>query len=745
MLVMTNVSDIDITTVNGTEIGRTGFLFGKMFYAAFLPRFYSLNKLADQESPTISVQCWGVIGAGAGVRFDPKEVKIISQDDSLSEYFLLLFSPFSQILLVIGVAISAFPMVRSRKNDGWQWNPKALTAFYCGALLFNLTMTKTWRFIVPSLISKLNFYCLHGLGETFAIWGIAELIRTAQFTDKTAIEEFKIKNKTMLKALGGTNVAAALVSAGLVVWGASDNIKVWHARAVLLQAILALTVLLVRFTALDIPKTRKRALPASIIFLTIQTAAVLVLIRDATIYMWMHKPGEKYYVQYFFLAVLLAGAFRERSLQHAERLAKAFSDNLRTRLRDISNGRDQLENICKSIEEEWQADRVTVTSIKGEEAVILTSTGNQARTHDTTPKAIGPLLRLLKERIRPIYVPDQTEFNQDLKHSGYSNSCFLVPFVQKGEVVAAISVMVKEGSKLSPYKSRLLHSSSLALESEVTGAIGNAILEQSRKQLKEFAVGMSGLVFEHMNEWGQLQKDNPPARRVVLSADGLKTTCLDQVGVQSPLLFALLKEYRAEVYAGWIAIKQAFDLVSSDVHGDDFWVVSPLKFKDPELVSLGAEKVVLIAACLIEEHSRVVSSKPEYRALARFGSHVAVGAGMIELVALGITDSMCPDIHGYIMSRMHRIRSEADPGSVLVDLEDPAVKHALTDENLFITRNFDGPIAEAAFKDLHVRPSIAMLIGLRENKLLTRKRNHVTQMVADSPYITKLESQKKIA
>jgi hypothetical protein len=183
-----------------------------------------------------------------------------------------------------------------------------------------------------------------------------------------------------------------------------------------------------------------------------------------------------------------------------------------------------------------------------------------------------------------------------------------------------------------------------------------------------------------------------------------------------------------------MAIKQAFELVSKDVRGDDFWVLSPLKFQNPKLAALGAERVALIAAFLTEEHSRLVSMRPEFRALARTGSHVSVSANEIELIPLGTMESMCADVHGDGMSRLHRIRGEADPGGVLIDLKDPALKQAVSDEALFETRQFTGSVAQSAFSDLHALPEVVTLVSLKQNTLVDEIREKISSLIEQSPY-----------
>jgi hypothetical protein len=192
--------------------------------------------------------------------------------------------------------------------------------------------------------------------------------------------------------------------------------------------------------------------------------------------------------------------------------------------------------------------------------------------------------------------------------------------------------------------------------------------------------------------------------------------------------------YKREVYAFWMAIKDVFELLSKDVRGDDFWVLTPQTFQSPILFQLGSERVGLIAAFLFEEICREISFRPEYLPLKRTGAHVAVCADEITIISLGTEHSVCLDVHAKSMSKIHRIRGEADPGSVLVDLNDKLLAKALMDSTIFEVRKSPLNIDENSFPDLQALPQLATLTGIKYNNELQSLKDQAIALALQSPF-----------
>jgi hypothetical protein len=312
---------------------------------------------------------------------------------------------------------------------------------------------------------------------------------------------------------------------------------------------------------------------------------------------------------------------------------------------------------------------------------------------------------------------------------------YTVPIRQGGKWVSAITVM-KESGTFAP--GVLASSDALAAEvaGEVTSALAHTVVEQQVRELEALAVSTSGILFEQRDSWGRLREISAESRRVIVSADGIRTTHLAEVSQYSPRIREVSISYKRVLYAEWMAIRTSLELISKDVRGDDFWALSPREFKDPQLRKLGAERVCLLAASLIEERCREISSLPEFRILGRPGAHVAVAAGDILFLSLGTERAKCIDVDAPIMSRLHRIRSEARPGEVLVDVGDQGLREALSDTSIFVTRKSGDPATPRAYSNLHRLPDIAHLTGLRDHPVAREIRERVerehSQVPADS-------------
>jgi hypothetical protein len=282
---------------------------------------------------------------------------------------------------------------------------------------------------------------------------------------------------------------------------------------------------------------------------------------------------------------------------------------------------------------------------------------------------------------------------------------------------------------------RVFELSTHTLSVEVAAALSLALTEERASELQAIASSTSGIVLENTDSWGRLRNDYPTSRRVILSADGLKTTYLDQVGKGSQVIWDLFRSYKQDIYAYWFALKDAFELVSKDVRGDDFWLLSPQTFKNPLLRELGPEVVMLYVAHAVEAHARLVSVSPEYSVLARGGTHVAVSADKIEIIPLGTLQSTCLDVHATKMSTLHRIRGAANPGEVLIDVEDPALFAAATGSPLLRTgpANIDLSFSDH-FPDMQRLPKTLALFGVGTHPELEKLLQQAKAMAVSSPY-----------
>lgn len=736
VLIIPYVADADILSFSNIELGRTGFFFGHKFYAAFLPRSYSLEKLKNIESPVLKLHAWSFWSLDVGIKTTKHGVVIQDQKQALKTYMLLLMKPFWMFILSLVISLLALKSMQTTYVDGWLWTNRSKKIFHFSSTLFALSMTRILRFSIPSIMSRFQHYIFHSFSYAIAIWALTEMLLESDFVDKSSNPK-KIRNTQIKKSIfSKVNVIILLLNlVSFIIFFQIYEMQLVHSISVLVQAFFLLCVVIYQLLRTDFEYILVRSMPSSTFFMLCLFSTAIVIMRDSIEYYWFHRPGVHYYSPEAMLLVLFASFVRSAVIQDCELKAKILSDRVRSLLRDITHGRDQLQLLADEIHKNWSSDRVSILSIINDEVIVMSSSGPNPLNRDSEPKPVGPILKILINKKQPIYIASVDDFEEVHRRQGFERSCFLIPLIQENKIIGAISIMGSMKTRLSPYQSYKLIVSTSFIESEVVAALNNALLEQSQSEIKEYAVGMSGVVFEHMNAWGHIQKNSTSSRRVVISADGLKSKYLEHLVSTSPILYSLAKEFKAELYAGWIAIKQTFEMVSADVHGDEFWIVTPLKFKNQEWASLGAEKVALICAYLIERYAFEVSKKPRYKQLETKGSRVVVGAGNIELMGLGVEKSICPSLEGQIMYKLHRIRSESKPGFVLVDTDDSLLKSAINDTQHFECQKYYSYLKEASFKDLHTLPDVTILKCIQSFSFLTETQNQISDMVATSPYL----------
>lgn len=736
VLIIPYVADADVLSFEGQEIGRTGFFFGYKFHAAFFPRVYSLKLLKDINSPRLKLHAWSFLNTELGIKSSKEEILILDQNRAMKTYLKLLSKPLGILITILMVFILSLNFVNKKNSEGWSWSKKSKRAYQLSSTLFMLSMTRVLRVFIPSLLSIQQYYLFHATVEAIAIWALTEMILETRFVDQSSYRDDSrnLKSDTKFFRIFNLLVLTACLFSFLILFQYYE-IQFVHSIAVLAQAILIASAALYQIAKLNFKKVFLRSMMGSSFFVITELATAFVILRDSIVFIFFHKPGVHYYSPDAMLLVLFAGFIRSSIIQKCEQKAMLLSNEIRKLLRNIPHGQDQLEVLSNEIHKNWPCDRVSILSIINNEVIVLSSSGPFPLNQKTEPKPVGPILKILMNKKQPLYIASVDDLDEIHREQGFNRSCFLIPLLQDSKIIGAISITGSEKSRLSPYQSHQLIVSTTFIESEVIGALNNALLEKSQKEINEYTVGMSGMVFEHMNAWGHIQKNNPASRRVIVSADGLKSTYLEQVVSTSPILYELAKEYKSELYAGWIAIKQVFEMVSADVHGDDFLIVTPLKFKNPELEKLGPETVALACANLIEQYARDVASKSYYRPLGRAGAHVAVGAGMLELIGLGISNSICPNIEGPVIYKLNRIRGEADPGAVLVDTEDPKLNQVLNESSHFISKKYLSPLGEVSFSELKNQSKITMLVGIQNFPFMSIAKPQIQEMIQNSPYL----------
>lgn len=715
VLFLSSVSDSDIAKSGDIELGRTGYFLNSPFYAMIIPRIYSLEKILGQDSPTISIRAESILGDSAGLSQTQSEVRIISLSDA--KILAVRFITIRIIALIaLGVLFAfAFTGLRRDVADGWQWPWIGIAVFVPSSAFFILSMVKIPRMLIPSVLSPVQYYLLHAGMELAAIWALTDLIRRVNFTDRASIIPLSFEPYAA-RISSCIHHGSAIVGILLLANHSKFGIKFAHSYAVFLQSVGLLLIPLIRLGKTPIRRLLSRSMPGSLLVLLSTIISAIVFARDAVTYLWLHESGTQYYIHYMFGLTLAAIGYRSFEFRRCLYLSDIFSKTCRQEISSAVATPERGDALCKTILQVDTFARVSLVSIKNRNSFLVASGGSLALPPDDTPRPPGPMVEIAMSGGGMFYAPDLLELGADLASKGIKRACLIIAIKQMGEVIAALAIMAEEGRKISPTKAKILELAASALSLEVEAIIEKTVLEKIRGQFESVAKCTAGIVFENTDAWGRIKKISGISRRTIVTADGLKTTKVAELALTSAHIWNCVTAYKRELYATWFAFQEVFEYLSKDVRGDDFWAISPREFRNPILQALGPEAAGILLAHFIEKHARMISSKPEYRSVGFFGAHVAVGAAEIKIITLGIQSRQCIDVDAPYMSRLHRIRSEAQPGSILVDSDDKQTEKALRMETLFSGQKpFVFAANELPFKDLASLPKVALVTEISES------------------------------
>ena len=731
-LYIPEVADLDRAYIGEREIGSTGYVYGRKFYARFYPRVYSLGAVAGLKDPRVRLQIETVFGDASGIA-DPTRLAIVRAD---AGFGIALAAIADKVLIVLAITtILSLGFIRLRLEAEPVPFERSLYAFFLiSTSILMLSMAKIPRLLAPSIVSPSMIYGTHILAHGTALISLS-LISFHRLRLLLGIEAGQ--NRALIwRMLAWVAIAFYANQLILLYLPTGLNLTQIHQLGTTPQIyLLAAVIFGSLFHWAGLEKVRVTLLTERIGYFILCLAAG-VMVFDATRYIVAHSASTSYYFYIGFIAVVVSDSLRAIEHLKIERQSAQLADGLRLKFEVYPTGHEMLGALCMILLETIDGLHAAVLSIRDDRVLVLGSAGEGALNPDSEPRPIGPLLKLVIETRKTLFVSDERAFRKlGLPH--LKNATLMVPLIQNSEVIGVISVMARPGQAIRPYLRRLVEVSTRFISVEALAALQRSVVEEQMAQMRALMSSTSGIVLENVDAWGRILPEIPPFRRIIVSADGIKSTHVDQMSVDSELIWGVLRAYKQEVYANWIALKETFELVSKDVRGDDFWVLTPRKFADPYLAELGEERVALIVANLIEERSRQISLKPEYQILARSGTHVSVSSDLIEMLTLGTQSSICRDVHAKNMSKVHRIRGEANPGGVLIDMTDPLLAAAVQDKTMFVIRDADKVGTEkGSYPDLYHLPTVVNLVGLVPNLKIRELATRANAAAKASPHLS---------
>ncbi len=666
-LFLSHVNDADQLYSGEIKLGSTGYIAGRKYYARFLPRTYSLDPIRGAVSPVLTLETESLLGPGAGIPSIAK-VKLISSGYPLYKIFAPVALRVLQLAFVLAVAFYLLSWLSARATDGWSYPRRELTWFYIGLSITLFLMTELPRAFVPSLISGEFFFFTQSVASAVVLWSLGILLLDSKFTNRSSIEK-RIQHRPppfVRESVHGAFLVALLLLANK----SGGGFKSSQSLAMFVQAIALILAAPGVIKGTEWRSAWKRSSRVSLCFHFSLSLLTIALVIFSFRYFFFQRSNSPLMEIAAYLSLALA-AWRVDRFKRATQMSRDFTEYCRERLSRLETGEERIQALSELIQEESNAARVSLISVQNGEGLVLASSGPDAIPAERRkePRKLGPFLRRVCKEKHILYAPVAEELGRALIEQGLKHSSLAIPVTQGSEVKVVLCVMANEDERIPPFEAAVMELSANSLSLEILSAVSQTLSEEKADQLRSITKIASGLALEHMDNWGRLITPKGKERRIVVSADCVASTAISEQASRSPSLERLHTAFKTELYATWFALRQGFEFLSKDVRGDDFWAVSPKEFQNPSLNAIGAEKVALLLAHLLEKHARILSLRDEYRALGLVGSRVAVSSVDLRLVALGTLDSHCIDIDSPDMSRLQRVRAVAEPGEILVRVD----------------------------------------------------------------------------
>lgn len=738
VLLVTKVSDVDITSFMGRELGRTGYLFGGLMYAQMLPRTYSLESLAGIDSPTITMQCRLInkITFRPTVGLDPltSTVKIISEKHALLVWVkFFAYHLFVLIIMLTAVAL-ALGQLQSPILDGWSWRRGTTAIFFISAGAYEASLSRLPRLLTPWLIPVDYYSALHSAIGTLTVLMLTELIRTSTFSNPAEATVGEVRYPMLERVAFVLTWSTGLVSFCLS-WLSLNPGYYPYIYTLLAQSLVCAFVLSVKLI-----NVRKAGLENSLLSGKVFAAALalscVMLIRDSIVLAFFYTPGTSYLIVYGQIITALAWVARGMEYRTVRTAADDLCSDIRVRLQTCDSANAKLSALCTSIQKFFDVASVSVFSIRDANLLVLASSSHNVSLSATSIE-IDPNHEAVLKSGKPLHFIKGNIVSETSVVGSTQSNTFLIPILRKQDAVGGIVVHPKQVQLLTSKQILTLRHCANVLGLEGLAALTDAITELQFNQISGLVRSTSGIALEHVDAWGRLKLPDKPERRVIITADGIKSTHIDQMGYSSERLWSMHRAYKQELYSIWFAAREVFELVTRDVRGDDFWLLSPRRFQNKFLAGLGAERVAIIAASFIEEQCRNIAKNVKYAALGRSGAHVAVGADDIEIIEIGTNETVSRDIHGRGISRLTRIRGAANPGAILVDFDDPFLNSAANDTTLFRTTSIPRDLEDYPFKDLHEVPNVGCILGTIDSEEIVALKTEALSRATQSSYSDK--------
>jgi hypothetical protein len=580
-LLITGKIDSDHLLFGEQLLGSSGYLLDQPFSGRIFPRVYSLNPIKSQNHPSLTLV---VKNLGLQTKAPQLEARIIPPDYPWRKIYgstalTLLTLPLWLLLMLIAV--------RSKKtlSDGWHY-PALESQWLVSFSLLVLALEQPWfRVTVPILWSHEAIEFLLLLSTPLLLWCATQVILRSRFRDPSALT-YKARIRGP-KGWGKWNDLALVTSFFTLFFWPISNL------GLMAQAAVAVALSLHSLARFELRKAWRRSdqggllLYFSLFFLVLETATRALLEGESSglplLSPWLVLGSELY---------------RRVRNENIRDYAQSLVKEARRKLLPLDSGQDRLLALARLLEEEWGWARVSILSVKDDEAIVLASQGTDAIDMGQwfQPRKLGPLVKRVCRERRRIYAPMAEELNGEFSDSGMKHSSLALPLSRKGSVRVVVCLMAEDNQRIPPWEAQALDMFTKNLSLEILSAVAQDEAELRASRYLSLAREKDGLSVEALNQWGLSGLTGEGEYRQAIGSLCWPATSDSALGRR------LFHQRSKDLWVLWHAHALAFEFIPLE-QSAGYLALAPRKFSDKQLASLGPEGV---ASLCLQQFSRAV-------------------------------------------------------------------------------------------------------------------------------------------
>jgi hypothetical protein len=615
-----------------------------------------------------------IFSDNAGIPLTSK-VRVVDNRYPVTKVLAPLYFPVATFLCAVLAWFYLVTWLQQQTIDGWVYPREELRWFF-GSLASYVILNHSVSHLFVPLTWSVN---LHLFTERLALfvcaWAHSSLLIGGRFSDRSCVE--RGLSRSVSPWLARIFALTFLISVSFVAYIPQLRPTYFYFLLAIQSTLLCCNAILA-ISGTEWKRILKRSGTSPLLFHFSLLSFPFALLAYSAGRFFSLFEGDQLLAVASSL-VLASGVWRLQRFQYVRRRSQVLAAECRELLQSFVHGERRLAALCKFIEEEWGAARVSVISVENSQGLVLASAGPDAISAENRaePRKLGPFLRRVCKEGHILYAPVAEELGKDLQEKGMRHSSLALPLTQEGRVRVVICIMADEGERIHPLDATLMELLAESLGLEILSAVGQHIAEEKSERLMAISRNSGGLAVEHMDGWGHLHFSKSEEERYLVGAECGENPLFARQLRRSTAMSKLLQSFELELRSIWTGLAESCEFLPKDVNGD-FWVLSPREFHQPFLQNLGGERAALLLAFALERAARTIAAKPGYLALGISSPKLIVGGTRLRFVSYGTAETGNVETDAADFSLLQRLRDDAACGSLLFLGEDPALR--LTDE-----------------------------------------------------------------